>query len=78
MQIVCRRCHSIKLLCSGCSKPTPKLRVNGAGFISCTNQDCHRYQKIVPEANGGVKDIICLSCVTEQAAQDAENKGEAE
>lgn len=73
MQIVCRRCNDIKLLCSGCSKPAPKLKVNGARFISCTNQDCHKYQKIVPETDGGVRDIICLSCITEQAT---ENKGQ--
>lgn len=77
MQIICRRCGDKKLLCSGCSKPASKLKVNGTMFISCTNQDCHKYQKVVPEAEGGVRDIICLACVTKQAAQDAENKGEA-
>ena len=75
MQIVCRRCHDTKLLCSGCSKPVVKL---GMRLIACNNQDCYKYRKTVPQHDGGVRDIICLACVTEQAAQDAENKGETE
>ena len=73
MLIICHRCNNRKLLCSGCSKSVVGL---GMRLIACNNQDCYKYRKTVPESDGGVRDIICLSCVTEQAAQDDENKGE--
>jgi len=79
MLIACRRCNDKKLLCSGCSKPVIKL---GMRLISCTNQNCYKYRKSVPETDGGVRDIICLACVTEQQAakdlQAVENKEQKE